>query len=214
MAHIIETPVHLIDELAPEARDRARDWYRTDAVPEDWYDVVLDDFAAICGLLGVRLKTRRVPLFGGGYRKAPCIWFSGFASQGDGACFEGVYAYMPHAVACIRCHAPDACDLHDIAARLQAIQRRNFYQLVGDIRHKSRYYHENSMEISVERDAANAQPPTPDAEAVVDEALRDLARWLYLQLDAEYDSLTSDTAVDEALAANAVTFTADGVRFG
>ena len=39
-------------------------------------------------------------------------------------------------------------------------------------------------------------------------------RWLYLQLDAEYDSLTSDTAVDEALAANAVTFTADGVRFG
>lgn len=214
MAHIIETPVYPIDELSPEARDRARNWYRTDAVPEDWYDTVLDDFAAICGLLGIRLRTRRVPLFGGGYRNAPCIWFSGFASQGDGACFEGVYAYMPQAVARIRRHAPDACDLHDVAARLQEIQRRNFYQLVGNIRHKGRYYHEYSMEILVDRDAANAQPPTPDAEAIVDEAFRDLARWLYRQLEAEYDYLTSDAAVDETLAASAFTFTADGVRFG
>ncbi len=41
-----------------------------------------------------------------------------------------------------------------------------------------------------------------------------MARWLYRQLEREYDDLTSDEAVDEAIAANGYTFTADGKRFG
>ena len=54
---------------------------------------------------------------------------------------------------------------------------------------------------------------TDDAEDTVIEALRDLARWLYRQLEREYDYLTSDAAVDEAIAANRFTFTKAGVRF-
>lgn len=46
------------------------------------------------------------------------------------------------------------------------------------------------------------------------EALRDLARWLYRQLEREYDYLTSDEAVDEAILANEYSFTVDGTRFG
>lgn len=46
------------------------------------------------------------------------------------------------------------------------------------------------------------------------EALRDLARWLYRQLEREYDYLTSDEAVDEAIVANEYSFTVDGKRFG
>ncbi len=52
---------------------------------------------------------------------------------------------------------------------------------------------------------------TADAEETVIEALRDLALWLYRQLEREYDYLTSDEAVDEAITANAYTFTAGGV---
>ncbi len=55
---------------------------------------------------------------------------------------------------------------------------------------------------------------TADAEDIVTEALRDLARWLYRQLEREYEYLTSDEAVDEAIAANEYTFTEAGRRFG
>ena len=43
--------------------------------------------------------------------------------------------------------------------------------------------------------------------------MRDLARWLYRQLRAEYEHLTSDEAIDETLAANESTFTAAGEYF-
>ena len=44
-------------------------------------------------ILGIRLKTTPVRLMGGGTRQKPCIWFSGFWSQGDGACFEGYFSH-------------------------------------------------------------------------------------------------------------------------
>ena len=55
---------------------------------------------------------------------------------------------------------------------------------------------------------------TSDAEETVIEALRDLARWLYRQLEREYDHLSSDEAVDETITANEYTFTDAGGRFG
>ena len=55
---------------------------------------------------------------------------------------------------------------------------------------------------------------TTDAEAAVSEALRDLAFWLYRQLENEYDWLTSDAAVDEALLINEYTFTEAGLHAG
>ena len=70
------------------------------------------------------------------------------------------------------------------------------------------------MAIEVERDSPTWQPPTDGAEDAVIEALRDLARWLYRQLRSEYEHQTSDAAVDEIVAANELTFTADGRRFG
>ncbi|MCV5554996.1 antitoxin of the YeeV-YeeU toxin-antitoxin system, partial [Escherichia coli] len=58
------------------------------------------------------------------------------------------------------------------------------------------------------------QAMTADAEAAVSEDLRDLAFWLYRQLENEYDWLTSDAAVDEALLINEYTFTEAGLRAG
>lgn len=57
------------------------------------------------------------------------------------------------------------------------------------------------MVISVERDSPTGQEMTADAEDIVTEALRDLARWLYRQLEREYAFQTSDEAVDEAMTA-------------
>lgn len=68
--------------------------------------------------------------------------------------------------------------------------------------------------ITVTRNSPTGQTMTTDAEAAVSEALRDLAFWLYRQLENEYDWLTSDAAVDEALLINEYTFTEAGLHAG
>ena len=214
MPRIVETTVFRLDELSEGAREQARAWYREAAACDDWHECVFEDFETICAILGVRLKTRSVRLFGGGTRQKPCIWFSGFASQGDGASFEGAYRFATGAPKAIRAHAPQDSELHRIADALQAIQRRNFYQLRADISQRGRGRHEYSMSIAVERDSPTYQEMTADAEDVVAELLRDLARWLYRQLEREYDYQTSDEVTDEAILANEYTFTGDGRRFG
>lgn len=214
MPEIIETTVYRLDELSDTAKDKARAWYREGGFDYDWYDAVYEDFQRIAEILGIRLKTRTARLRGGGSRQEPCIWFRGFWSQGDGACWEGFYSYCRNASAAIRAYAPQDEMLHGIADALQDAQRRNFYQLRADVGHRGHYYHEYCMNIAVERASPNGQDMTADAEDVVAEALRDLARWLYRQLEREYDYLSSDEVVDETILANGHTFTEGGLRFG
>ena len=70
------------------------------------------------------------------------------------------------------------------------------------------------MSIAVERDSPTNQEMTADAEDTVVELLRDLARWLYRQLEREYEYQTSNEVTDEAINVNDYTFTEDGRRFG
>ena len=214
MPRIIETTVYTIDELSDAAKENARIWYRQTGLHDDWYDFVYEDFETICRIVGVTLATTPVRLYGGGTREKSQVWFTGFSSQGDGASFAGRYSYARGAAKAIRAHAPKDTELHRIVDQLQAVQRRNFHQLHAYVRQRGRYCHEYSMAIEVERDSPTWQPPTDDAENAVTEAMRDLARWLYRQLQAEYEHQTSDDAVDEIVAANAWTFTANGTRFG
>lgn len=149
MPRIVETLAYTLNELSEDGRGKARGWYRETVVRDDWYDCVYEDFGAICGILGVQLKTRPVRLYGGGTHAKPCVYFSGFCSQGDGASFAARYAHEKDAPRKIRAHAPQDAELHAIADVLQAVQRRNFYQLYADVSHRGRYCHEYCMEISV-----------------------------------------------------------------
>ncbi len=214
MPEIIETTVYRLEELSDEAKEKARAWYRDGRFDYDWYDAVYEDFQRIAEIIGISFKTRSVRLMGGGVRHEPRIWFRGFWSQGDGACYEAQYSYRKNASAEIRSYAPQDAELHRIADALQAIQRRNFYQLRAEATHRGHYYHEYCMSISVERDSPTCQDMTADAEEVVTEAMRDLARWLYRQLECDYKHLNSDSTVDETIVANDYTFTAAGRRFG
>jgi hypothetical protein len=214
MPEIIETTVYQLSDLSNAAKEKARAWYREGGFDHDWYDAVYADFEEICTILGVTLRTKTVRLMGGGSRQEPCIYFRGFWSQGDGACFEGRYAYARQAPAEIRAYAPNDLALHQIAEVLQAVQRRNFYQLRAGVHHRGHYYHEYCMAIDVERVSSSGEDMTDDAENVVTESMHDLARWLYRQLEREYEYQTSDESVDETIAANAYTFTEAGRRFG
>jgi hypothetical protein len=214
MPEIVETTIYGLEELSEAAQDRARAWYREGGFDYDWYDAVFADFERICDLVGTELATQRVRLFGGGTRARSCIWFSGFASQGDGACFEGVYSYAKAALKNIRDYASKDAELHRIAGALQAVQRRNFYQLSSVVAHCGRYHHEYSRAITVARAGPVMREMTADAGDEIGEALRDLARWLYRQLEREFDYLNSDEAVDEAILANGYGFTEAGEHVG
>lgn len=214
MPQIIETTVYDFHELSDAAKDKARAWFREGVGDWEWYDFIFDDFEEICRLLGVDLRTRPVRLMGGGTRQKPCIYFSGFCSQGDGACFEATYAYEKGAARRIRAYAPKDNGLHGIADRLQHVQRANFFQLGADIRHRGRYCHAHAMDITVERDSPHWQAMTDDAEETVTQSLRDLAHWLYRQLEREWDYMMSDEYADEGITANEYTFTEGGRRFG
>ncbi|MDF0491562.1 antitoxin of toxin-antitoxin stability system [Sphingobium sp. H39-3-25] len=213
MPEIIPITVYRFDELSEKAKDKARCWYRETGFDYDWFDCTYEDFQRVCEILGVDLRTRAVPLYGGRTRQEPVIYFTGFWSQGDGACFEGSYGYVTGAHRRIREYAPQDPDLHRIADTLRDVQRRYFYQLRADARHSGRYYHEYCMTISVERDHAARSDVGDKAEEMIVEALRDLARWLYRSLRSEYDYLTSDEAVEQAIAANDYLFCESGRRF-
>ncbi len=132
----------------------------------------------------------------------------------DGACFEGRWHWQPATARIIRKYAPQEHELHRIADALQAVQKRNFWQLQAEIHRRGRYCHPYSMDITVTRNSPTGQTMTTDAEAAVSEALRDLALWLYRQLENEHNRLTSDAPVDEALLINEYTFTEAGLRTG
>ena len=214
MPKIIKTTVYQFHELADDAKEKARAWFREGVGDWDWYDFILEDFEEICCILGVELRTRPVRLMGGGTRRKPCIYFSGFSSQGDGACFEATYTYEKGAAGRIREHAPQDEDLHRIADRLQEVQRANFFQLRADTKHRGHYYHAYCMEVSVARYSPHWQDMTGGAEDTVTESLRDLADWLYRRLEREWDYLMSDEYADDGIAANEYTFTESGRRFG
>lgn len=214
MPEVIETVVYTFAELSTAAQEAARDWYRELGAHHGWWQWVYEDFAQICACLGISIKTRPRKTGQTASQSEPCIWFSGFCCQGDGACFEASWRYARGGSLAIRAHAPQDTILHGIADRLQEVQQRNFYQLVADIAHQGRSHHEYTMRILVERDSTHWQAPSADAEEAVSEAMRDLARWLYKQLEAEYDFMNSDSEIEDAIIANEYTFTVSGRRFG
>ena len=87
MPELICTTVYQFPELSDAAKEKARSWYRELGPHDDWWDAVHEDFERVCDILGIRLKTTPARMMGGGTRAKPCIWFSGFWSQGDGACY-------------------------------------------------------------------------------------------------------------------------------
>ena len=104
---VVETNVFQYDELDDRAKERAREWYSRHVFEDscDW-EFVYEDAAEVADILGIDLRQRRVQLMGGGHRYEPSIYFSGFWSQGDGACFEGTYRYAKGATKKIREYAP------------------------------------------------------------------------------------------------------------
>lgn len=216
MPTIIETKAFSFDELTDAAKNKARDWFR-EATGHDSYEFefefefVTDDFVTVGNILGVAFDTHSVRLMNGKTRSEPNIYWSGFCSQGDGACFEGLYDYAPGAPAKIREHAPEDRELHRIADELTRLQTVNLFGLQASVKQESSHYdHENTVSIDV-LDLRDEDRTVAEADEV-DELMRDLMRWFYARLDEHNDYINSDEYIDESIEANEYLFDEDGGR--
>lgn len=204
-----EIQIFTFDELSDSAKENAREWYRGLIETHHYAEFIYEDAERVAEILGIDFDQKRVPLMNGETRLEPKIWFSGFWSQGDGACFEGSYSYAKGAAKRIREFAPNDETLHEIADSLQAAQRPNFYRLAATCSHSGHYYHSGCMSVSVE-DSEDSWRDIGNAEDEIQDAMRAFADWIYGQLEAEYEHQTSDETVDENILINEYEFTANG----
>ena len=186
---VLQLNVYTVDELKSAAKERARQWWRTNSSPD--LSFVIDDAKNIGGLMGLQIDR---------------VMWSGFGSQGDGASFTGTYRHQPYALRQVRSYAPRDKRLHDLAKRLQDLQISNRRELRASItRHSSNYCHEYTMAIS-------SQGGIHGAHEALTEIFREFARWIFQQLQAAYEHDTSDAVVDETLIVNGYEFTEQGKR--
>ena len=203
------TTIYLFDELSDEAKQTAIDSHRSWNVQDfDWWDSSFESFADAADLFGLDIRQTRKSLMDGTFRHDPTIYFSGFSSQGDGACFEGVYSYKKGALKATKQAFPGDSELLRIVRDLQTLQQRNFYQLTATAKHRGRYNHSGCMDITVDR--ADGKAFSGGDEESLKQLMRDFADWIYSHLEKEYDYLTSDESVAESLRNNEVEFTEDG----
>ena len=195
-------------ELSEKAKKKARDWMRSaDSFEADFED--FEDFENVAAILGIEFKQRQIPLMSGKTRSESAIFYSGFSSQGDGACFEGSFAYAKGMAKKIRDYAPKDETLHNIADRLAELQRKNFYRVSGSVSHSGHYYHRYCTSFDVV-DSRSGDNVAADVETEMTEIIRDFMLWIYRQLESEYEYRMSDEAIDETIAANEYLFDEDG----
>lgn len=199
-------------ELSEDAKEKARQWYReADDGDNFWSESVIEDAATIADLMGIDLRQRPVKLMNGSTRYEPAIYWSGFWSQGDGASFEGTYTYKKGSAKAVREHAPKDEALHAIAQGLADLQRLNFYGIEAKLeRGGGSNFYSHEMTISIDVFTKNDQYNEPACADEVREYLRDYMRWIYRQLEKEYEYQNSDEVVDENIIANGYEFNEDG----
>jgi len=197
---IIETPVFTLSELSPKAKDRARAWFRSGGLWDS--EAVIEDAKQCLRFAGLTVDN---------------VYFSGFSSQGDGACFEGSWYASAVSADGMKQHAPQDARLHQIAeefARIAALFPHAYFS----VKHSGHYSHHfcTNFTISIV-DENDDEIRTNEADAVkkdLIEVARDAMQWIYRQLEKDYDWYNEDAQVDEMIEANEYTFTEDGERFG
>ena len=191
-------------DLSESAKETARDKlrYTEHYLGYEWWGSVYEDAVRMAGMLGIDIgKTTRRTIRGTTVFDTN-IYFSGFSSQGDGASFDGRYSHNSDAVKAITEETTDE-ELLRIAQELtlmQITQRLNgLEEFTGSVRSSTQNYsHSGGMSVDID-DYGVDEVGEPDEEQFT-QLMRDVADWIYKQLEEEHDHLMSDECVDEQLA--------------
>lgn len=186
--------LYQFNELTEESQQSVIENLHNINVDFQWWGFCMDDCKEIAALMGIDIEN---------------IYFSGFWSQGDGACFEGEYNYRKQSVKLIKEYAPLDMELHAIAEGLQKLQKQCVYQLSATVKHSGHYSHERCTDINVffGDEYANEDKDYPED---LRELLRDFMRWIYSRLESEYEWLTSEESIKETILCNEYEFTENG----
>lgn len=169
--------VYSFSELSEEAKEKALSFY-IEHWMHDWYEPTIETLKDLGDMLGIDCEN---------------IYFSGFYSQGDGACFAGNYAYKKGSVPDIKKEFPQCYELQAIAEKLQTIQKQNLYQIEARVSHSGHYNHEYCTTIEIYKDG-DYLPDTENSEKVeknLSQVLRDFMRFCYSTLEQDYEYQTS-----------------------
>jgi len=199
----LETTVFTYDKLSNNTKQHTLEKLWDLNVGYDWWDFLFDDVANIAELFGLDIRHTRKERMDKSYFYKPTIYFSGFSSQGYGACFEGRYSYQKGGLKAVMDYAPKDEELHRIVRDLQNLQRRNFYKVTFRTYHRGHYSHENCMYLDNYEGAEQYEDDFL-------EVMRDFARWIYRRLEEEYDWLTSEQQIVESIRSNEYEFTEEG----
>jgi hypothetical protein len=219
------TTVYQFDELDEEAKERAREWYRAgNCEDSSWSEAVIDDAAEIATMLGIDLCQTAYKTMGGETKYKPTVYFSGFWSQGDGACFEGTWRARDVQADKLKADAPQDKELHRIADGLAELAKE-YPDGYFSVKHRGHYSHSGCTSFDVELPnsaldemiygsfeyQAKESAIRHDEETLIQLA-RDFMDWIYKQLKKEWDYQNSDEQVEESIRANEYEFLETGER--
>jgi len=187
----ITVKTYTFDELLEEAKEKVLERYRDINVDFDgWHDVIIDDW---------KMKLEDL-----GYEDVK-IYYSGFYSQGDGACFEA------------KVDIEKWIKKHKAGKRFKKLLnefRAGAYVYV-EIKHNYRYYFSTSTGVIYEGGSElydKAYEQLKEMVKWIEQEREELGNAIYKDLQKEYEYLISDEVVIDTIKANDFEFLEDGGR--
>jgi hypothetical protein len=198
------SPIERFNALTARQRDEILDKYRDWNIYEGWHDSVYEDFKREMDAIGIEVDD---------------IYFSGFSSQGDGACFEGRVSDWPKFLESVGYTCPALMGLAAESWGLSVVHRGHYYHenctsFSSDMVSPSDYsesemdefvYAHSPYKTDIQNAAFVAILQGYNFSSLHDEfleAFKSHMRKLYRSLEADYDHLTTDESVLESLHAN------------
>lgn len=180
--------VYSFNELSDEIKEKVLTVYRDfNTEIGNWYEPIQEGFIEDLEKLGYSdIKT----------------YYSGFWSQGDGACFEGQVSLL------------DWLQSHKLKTQFKNLN--TYLKEYGDdylsIRQVGRYYHSGSMAVvdDVHTETKKQSDELDEVIKLIETEIEEMADKYYNNLERYYEELTTDEAVAEAIVENDLEFTVDG----
>lgn len=201
-------------DLDEATKTKALDVNRDFAVCDNWWGSTYADAERMGQCLGITIDHSHRTSAKTGQRidQGPSIFFSGFCSQGDGACWIGRIEPRIDAAAAIAAEAPQDETLKQLATDCALVQvtikLEHGCHGYANVRSVGRDSHSGTMEADcylydgdqLEYDLADVLLPLA----------RRFADWIYTQLEAEYQYLTSDEYLTEYFSESDYRFDSNG----
>ena len=186
-AKTITVDYYKLPDLSGKAAERAyREWLQSDPVDSR---PIVDALIAQASVIGITIER---------------FYYAGFYSQGDGACFDGTYAYNPQWREAYKHNG----ELGLIGQRLHDMQAGDGFNITANIQHNGgRYYHADSVNIDVSGVTADS------AIEIVENRIKRFMYYCYDALQLDHELQTSFEAFAEMANADGRVFTANGTDF-